>query len=82
MSGQRDVYIKEMFALARVNFDQWRRFIEAYRWYSMEQIELMLSAPSGELHVAVGRARQMLLFLDEIQNVEDTYKKIMDKQNK
>lgn len=81
MSLERDAYINEMYLLSRVNIEQWNKFVEAYRVHALQHVEQMLGAPTSELHVAVGRVREALFRLEEMQNIDDLYKKVREKKD-
>lgn len=79
MTAARDAYIKELYLLSRVNIDNWTRFTEAYRQYALEQVEALIGAPSSEIQIAVGRARQVLVILNDMQTIDELFNKIEKK---
>ena len=81
MSLERDAYINELYLLSRVNIEQWNKFVEAYRIYALPHVEQMLGAPSDEIKMAVGRVREALFRLDEMQKIEELYAKIREKKD-
>jgi hypothetical protein len=81
MSVTRDNYIEELGKLSRVNIEQWNRFVEAYRVYALELVEGFIGAPASEIGIAVGRARQALQLLDELQRIDELYNKIKSKND-
>jgi hypothetical protein len=75
MTQTRDGFIIETFILSRSNNEQWLRFVEAFKVYSMELAVKAISAPRDEMQVACGRAQQAMAFLNDFDRIDEHYSK-------
>jgi hypothetical protein len=67
---------KEAYALSKTNVEQWHKFIKALENYTWSITERATRAPSAELHLAVGMARQALEFNERMHTLDELYEKL------
>jgi hypothetical protein len=68
--------IKEAWALSKVNVEQWNRFLVALDVYTNDRVERALRAPTSELHLTVGIARQALEFSMNMRGLDEAHDKL------
>lgn len=81
--NSREGYIRALYLLSKnTPPDVWEKFKEALTVYVSDQIEKVIgSAPSQDIPIAVGYARYMREFRDEVKNIDALMQK-MDKEKK
>ena len=77
----REAYLKTLYTVSKtVPPEVWEKFKEALSVYVSDQIEKVIgSAPSQDVLIAVGYARYMREFRDEVKGIDELMKK-MDKE--
>jgi hypothetical protein len=73
---------KEAYALSKINVEQWKRFLIALESYTWSITERATRAPTTELHVAVGMARQALEFNEKMHVLDTLHEKLMHEKLK
>jgi hypothetical protein len=68
--------IKEAYTLSKLNVEQWQKFLTALDLYTRHRVERGVSAPTSELHVTVGMARQALEFISLMRGLDEAYEKL------
>ena len=74
--------IKAAWALSKSNNEVWHRYLVALDNYTRYWTERAVGAPSPELHIAVGMARQALEFNQNMQILDDLNEKIKIQEDK
>jgi hypothetical protein len=79
MSEIRENFIIETYRLSRIAPLVWRDFETAFRAYVAEFTEAAVRTPTGDALVAHGKASALLALRDDFQKIEETYKKLLTK---
>jgi hypothetical protein len=74
----REEYLRSLYDLSKVDPAKWATFVEAFRAYTMVELEKGLSTPIGLAATFIGDARRMKEQRDDFINIET----IMDKLRK
>lgn len=79
----REDYLRALYRLSKSTPPEvWEQFRMSLNIYASDQIERAITGtPVAEIHIAVGYARYMKEFRDEIRNIETIIQK-MDKERK
>lgn len=75
MSEARDEYLKAMYDLSKVDPNTWATFVEAFRTYTVYELERMLTTPTAEAQVSLGMGRRMKELRDDFVGIEATMQK-------
>jgi hypothetical protein len=76
MSTAGDNLVKEAWALSKTNVEQWEKFLTALDNYTWDIVERSIRAPTVELQVTVGMARQALEFLQTMRALDALHEKL------
>lgn len=76
MAGVRDDYIRATFELSKSDPARWATFVEAFKAYTMYELErITTSAPEHAL-IAIGFGRRMKELRDDFIDIEKSAAKI------
>ena len=76
VSNSRDEYIRATFDLSKVDPAKWATFVEAYKAYTLAEMERGLSVPIELAASFVGDARRMKTQRDDFIGIEALMDKI------
>ena len=75
-SEVRDEYIRALYDLSKVDPAKWATFLEAFKAYTMAELEKGLSVPIELAGVFVGSARKMKELRDDFVGIQVLMDKI------
>lgn len=76
MSEVRDEYIRSLFDLSKTDPAKWATFVEAFKAYTVYELERALSAPTSEAAMGVGMGRRMKDLRDDFVGIETLMSKL------
>ena len=77
-SDARDEYLKALYALSKSDPAVWATFVEAFKVYTIYELEKITTSSVDNAPIAVGFGRKMKELRDDCIDIE----KIMDKYRK
>jgi hypothetical protein len=78
----QEKFVVEAFRLSRVSTPLWNEFQNAFELYAAKQFEDAIKAPVPDALVAHGKAQALMSLRDDFRNLEATYRKIEERENK
>lgn len=76
MAQIRDEYIRATFELSKSSPAAWATFVEAFKNYTMYELERMLTTPTSEAQVSLGLGRRMRDMRDDFIGIEELMKRV------
>ena len=78
MSSERDEYLKALYALSKSDPSTWATFVEAFKTYTVTELEKITTSSVENAPIAIGFGRKMKELRDDFVDIE----KIADKLRK
>jgi hypothetical protein len=72
----RDEYIRALFDLSKVDPAKWATFVEAFKAYTVHELERITTSPVEAAAIAIGYGRRMKEQRDDFINIESLMDKI------
>lgn len=76
MSEARNEYIRALYDLSKGDPSRWATFVEAFKVFTIYELERSLTAPSAEAQVNLGMMRRMRELRDDFVGIEALASKI------
>ena len=72
----REEYIRALFDLSKVDPAKWATFVEAFKAYTIHELERSLSTPSSEVAISFGINRCFVHIRDDFIGIQGLMDKI------
>lgn len=76
MSDVRDEYIRALFDLSKADPAKWATFIEAFKAYTIDELERITTSNVDSAPIAIGFGRKMKELRDDFIGIETLMAKI------
>ena len=76
MADARDEYLRALFSVSKADPAKWATFVEAFKAYTIYELERNLSAPTSEAQLGVGMGRRMKELRDDFIGIDGLMSKL------
>lgn len=70
MAEARDQYLLALYDLSKADPSRWATFVEAFKAYTMSELERITTSPPDSALVAIGFGRKMKELRDDFVGIE------------
>jgi hypothetical protein len=76
MAAVRDDYLMALYSVSKTDPAKWATFLEAFKTYTVYELERSLGTPTGDIAVAFGHSRCITRLRDDFIEIEQLADKI------
>lgn len=70
MAAARDDYLLALYDLSKADPSRWATFVEAFKTYTMYELERSLSTPTSDIAIAFGYSRCITQLRNDCVNID------------